>query len=56
MGQPRSGMVRQRPAHLFHVVQASTGLDTELFVMSADGSGVTRLTHVVGVDGSPRPR
>ncbi len=34
----------------------STGLDTELFVMSADGSGVTRLTHVVGVDGSPRPR
>ncbi len=34
----------------------STGLDTELFVMKADGTGLTRLTHVIGVDGSPRPR
>lgn len=34
----------------------STGLDTELFVMSLDGTGVTRLTNAIGVDGSPRSR
>jgi TolB protein len=34
----------------------STGLDTEVFVMNADGSGVRRLTYSVGMDGSPRPR
>jgi Tol biopolymer transport system component len=34
----------------------STGLDTEVFVMNADGSGVRRLTYSVGMDGSPRRR
>lgn len=34
----------------------STGLDTEIFVMNADGSDVRRLTHSVGTDGSPRSR
>lgn len=34
----------------------STGLDTEVFVMNADGTGVTRLTSSIGVDGSPRVR
>ena len=34
----------------------STGLDTEVFIMDMDGSGVTRLTNVIGVDGSPRAR
>jgi len=34
----------------------STGLDTEIFIMNADGSGATRLTQTIGVDGSPRAR
>lgn len=34
----------------------STGLDTELFIMNADGTRASRLTDVIGVDGSPRPR
>jgi Tol biopolymer transport system component len=34
----------------------STGLDTELFVINADGTGTTRLTSTIGVDGSPRVR
>ena len=34
----------------------STGLDTEIFVMNRDGSGATRLTHSIGMDGSPRSR
>jgi Tol biopolymer transport system component len=34
----------------------STQLDTEVFVMNADGSDAQRLTNVVGVDGSPRVR
>ena len=43
--------------HIFFMsFRPSTGLDTEIFVMNADGSGLTRLTHSVGVDGSPRGR
>jgi TolB protein len=34
----------------------STGLDTEIFVVNADGTGTTRITHSIGVDGSPRVR
>jgi Tol biopolymer transport system component len=34
----------------------STGLDTEIFAMLPNGTGVRRLTHSVGVDGSPRGR
>ena len=34
----------------------STGLDTEIFIMSADGTGTTRLTNRIGMDGSPRVR
>lgn len=34
----------------------STGLDTELFIMNRDGSDLTRLTHSIGMDGSPRGR
>lgn len=34
----------------------ATGLDTEIFVMNADGTGTTRLTTFIGVDGSPRAR
>jgi len=34
----------------------STGLDTEIFIMNADGSGATRLTNSIGMDGSPRAR
>ena len=34
----------------------STGLDTEIFVMNLDGTGVTRLTNSIGMDGSPRTR
>jgi Tol biopolymer transport system component len=34
----------------------STGLDTEIFIMSADGTGTTRLTNSIGTDGSPRVR
>jgi Tol biopolymer transport system component len=34
----------------------STGLDTEIFLMNADGTGLTRLTNTIGVDGSPRVR
>jgi Tol biopolymer transport system component len=34
----------------------STGLDTEIFVIDPDGSGTTRLTNSIGVDGSPRVR
>ena len=43
--------------HIFFMsFRPSTGLDTEVFVMNADGSGVTRLTSSVGMDGSPRGR
>jgi Tol biopolymer transport system component len=34
----------------------ATGLDTEIFVMNADGTDVRRLTSSVGMDGSPRSR
>lgn len=34
----------------------STGLDTELFMIDRDGSGLTRLTATIGMDGSPRGR
>jgi len=34
----------------------STGLDTELFMINADGSDLTRLTNSIGMDGSPRGR
>lgn len=34
----------------------STGLDTELFIVNADGSSPTRITNTIGVDGSPRAR
>ena len=34
----------------------STALDTEVFIMNADGSGATRITNRVGMDGSPRAR
>ena len=34
----------------------STGLDTEIFIMNLDGTGATRMTHSIGMDGSPRAR
>jgi TolB protein len=34
----------------------STDLDTEIFIMNADGTGLTRLTRTIGVDGSPNAR
>ncbi len=34
----------------------TTGLDTEIFVMNTDGTGATRLTNSIGMDGSPRSR
>jgi len=34
----------------------STGLDTEIFVVNSDGTGTTRITHRIGMDGSPRSR
>ena len=40
----------------FMTFRPSTGLDTEVFVMNEDGAGVTRITTVIGVDGSPRAR
>jgi TolB protein len=40
----------------FMSFRPSTGGDTELFVMNADGTGVQRLTFAIGVDGSPRVR
>jgi TolB protein len=33
-----------------------TGLDTEIFIINADGTGTTRLTSSIGMDGSPRVR
>ena len=33
-----------------------TGLDTELFIINADGTGTARLTSSIGMDGSPRVR
>jgi Tol biopolymer transport system component len=43
--------------HIFFMSsRPSTGLDAEIFVMNPDGTGVTRLTHSIGVDGSPRGR
>jgi len=38
----------------FASFRPSTGGDTEVFVMNADGSHVRRLTSAVGVDASPR--
>jgi Tol biopolymer transport system component len=40
----------------FMSFRPSTGGDTEVFVMNADGTGVYRLTTTIGVDGSPRAR
>jgi Tol biopolymer transport system component len=34
----------------------STGLDTEIFIISADGTATMRLTTSIGMDGSPRVR
>jgi Tol biopolymer transport system component len=43
--------------HIFFMSsRPSTNLDTEIFVMNPDGTGVQRLTNAVGVDGSPRGR
>jgi Tol biopolymer transport system component len=40
----------------FTSFRPSTGGDTEVFVMNADGSGVQRLTFAVGVDAGARER
>jgi Tol biopolymer transport system component len=40
----------------FTSFRPSTGGDTEVFVMNADGSHVRRLTHAIGVDASARAR
>jgi TolB protein len=40
----------------FMSFRPTTGLDTEIFVMNADGTGLQRLTHSIGVDGSPHGR
>ena len=40
----------------FMTSRPSTGLDTEVFVMNLNGTGATRLTHSIGMDGSPRSR
>jgi len=40
----------------FMSYRPSTGGDTEIFVMNRDGTGLQRLTSVIGVDGSPRAR
>jgi len=40
----------------FMSFRPSSGLDTEIFVMNSDGTGVTRITNSIGVDGSPRAR
>ncbi len=40
----------------FMSYRPATGGDTELFVMSQDGTGLQRLTFVIGVDGSPKAR
>ncbi len=40
----------------FMSFRPSTGLDTEIFVMNADGTGLTRLTDSIGVDGFPHSR
>lgn len=34
----------------------STGLDTEIFLMNEDGTGLARLTNSIGMDGSPHGR
>ncbi|MBI2071669.1 MAG: PD40 domain-containing protein [Gemmatimonadetes bacterium] len=40
----------------FMSFRPSTGGDVEIFVMNADGTGVTRLTYSVGEDGGPQTR
>jgi Tol biopolymer transport system component len=40
----------------FMSFRPSTGLDTEIFRIEADGSGLTRITNSIGIDGSPRVR
>ncbi len=34
----------------------STGLDMDVFMMNIDGTGLTRLTNTIGMDGSPHGR
>src|SRR5688572_5781058 len=34
----------------------STGLDMDIIIMNADGTGTTRLSNSIGMDGSPRVR
>ena len=62
-GDPDSDWISRAPSwsgngrHIFFMSsRPDTGRDTEIFVMNADGTGVTRLTHSVGVDGSPHGR
>ena len=40
----------------FMSFRPSTGGDVEIFVMNADGTGVTRLTYSAGEDGGPQTR
>ena len=40
----------------FMSFRPSTGGDTEIFMINADGSGLRRLTFTIGVDGSPHAR
>ena len=40
----------------FMSFRPSTGLDTEIFIMNSDGTGTTRLTNSIGMDGSPHVR
>ena len=57
VGESRALMVYQRAVRSFHVVSAHhRWLDTEIFLINADGTGLRRLTNIVGVDGSPNVR
>jgi Tol biopolymer transport system component len=40
----------------FMSFRPSTGLDTEIFLIDFDGTGLARITYTIGVDGSPRAR
>ncbi len=56
LDQPGAFLVNHGRQIYFMSSRPSTGLDTEIFIMNLDGTGTTRITDSIGMDGSPRPR
>ena len=56
LGQPCARLVKERTPDLLHVIAAEHRARHRTFIINADGTGPTRLTSSIGMDGSPRAR